>query len=95
MKLRTDDPKFMGFCGDYLKALHTQIADLQVTHDGPILMIQMENEYGKIDKYLEDLKQLFTDAGFDAQLFTCDHSGPVWNKLDGHSRNSPSHQRPA
>jgi beta-galactosidase len=83
IKLRSDDPEFMSPCRDYLKALHTQIGDLQVTQGGPILMIQMENEYGKIDQYLADLKQSFLDAGFDTQLFTCDHSGPVWNKLIG------------
>jgi len=83
IKLRSGDPQFMSYCRDYLNALHDQIGDLQVTHGGPILLIQMENEYGKIDKYLADLKQAFIDAGFDAQLFTCDHSGPVWNKLSG------------
>jgi beta-galactosidase len=83
IKVRTDDPKFMRYCGDYLKALHGQIGDLLVTHGGPILMVQMENEYGRIDKYLADLRELFAKAGFDCQLFTCDHSGPVWTKLDG------------
>ena len=46
-------------------------------------MVQIENEYGRIDKYLDDLRQIFIDAGFDTQLFTCDHSGPVWNKIHG------------
>jgi beta-galactosidase len=26
---------------------------------------------------------MFIDVGFDTQLFTCDHSGPVWNQIDG------------
>jgi beta-galactosidase len=83
IKVRTDDPQFMNYCRDYMKALHEQIGDLQVTHGGPILMVQIENEYGKIDNYLADLRQMFIDVGFDTQLYTCDHSGPVWKQIDG------------
>jgi len=83
IKVRTDDPQFMRYCQTYVKALHDQVGDLQVTHGGPILMVQFENEYGKIDQYLDDLRQIFIDSGFDTQLFTCDHSGTVWNRIDG------------
>jgi beta-galactosidase len=81
--IRSDDPKFMQYCRRYMKALHDQLGDLQVTHGGPIVMVQIENELGKIDKYLGDLQQMFIDVGFDTQLFTCDHSGGVWNQLKG------------
>jgi beta-galactosidase len=81
--VRSDDAKFMGYCREYMKALHEQVGDLQVTHGGPILMVQIENEYGKIDKYLDDLRKMFIGVGFDTQLFTCDHSGGVWNQLAG------------
>ena len=83
IKVRSDDPQFMKYCRAYMKALHDQIGDLQVTHGGPILMVQIENELGRIDKYLADLKQTFIDVGFDTQLFTCDHSGPVWKQIQG------------
>jgi beta-galactosidase len=66
-----------------MRALHDQVGDLQVTHGGPILMVQIENELGRIDKYLSDLTQMFVDVGFDTQLFTCDHSGGVWKQIDG------------
>jgi beta-galactosidase len=81
--VRSDDVKFMEYCRVYMKALHEQLGDLQVTHGGPIVMVQIENEYGKIDKYLADLKQIFVDVGFDSQLYTCDHSGGVWNQITG------------
>jgi beta-galactosidase len=83
MKVRSDDPQFMQYCRAYMQALHDQVGDLLVTHGGPILMVQIENEYGGIDKYLDDLRKMFIDVGFDGQLYTCDHSGTVWNKLDG------------
>jgi beta-galactosidase len=82
-KIRTDDPVFMRYCQSYMTALHDQIGDLQVTHGGPILMVQIENEYANIDKYLDDLRKIFITAGFDTQLYTCDHSGPVWNIIQG------------
>ena len=83
IKVRTDDPKFMAYCRQYMKALHEQLGDLQVTHGGPILMVQIENELSRIDGYLADLQQMFIDVGFDTQLFTCDHSGGVWNQISG------------
>jgi beta-galactosidase len=83
LKLRSDDPAFLEFNRQYLKALHDQVGDLQITHGGPIIMVQMENELGQINKYLADLKQIFIDTGFDIQLFTCDHSGGVWNQTQG------------
>ncbi len=83
IKIRSDDPKFLNYNRLYLKALRDQLTDLLVTHGGPILMVQIENELGRIDKYLADLKQIFVDVGFDGQLFTCDHSGGVWNQLEG------------
>jgi beta-galactosidase len=83
LKVRSDDPQFMQYCRLYLQALHGQLGDLQVTHGGPILMAQVENELGRIDKYLSDLTQMFVDVGFDTQLFTCDHSGGVWKQIQG------------
>jgi beta-galactosidase len=83
MKLRSDDPQFLAFCQSYVSALGKQVADLQVNHGGPILMTQFENEYGKIDAYLAKLRDIFVKGGFDGQLMTCDHSGPVWQNLDG------------
>jgi beta-galactosidase len=83
IKVRTNDPLFMAECKAYIQTLHDQLGDLQVTHGGPILMVQFENEYGKIDQYLDDLRRMFIDAGFDTQLFTCDHSGLVWKLTQG------------
>lgn len=79
IKVRTKDPKFMEYNRLFLKQLGAQLADLQVNHGGPILMTQVENELGRIDPYLTELVDLFRQAGFDGQLFTCDHSGNVWN----------------
>src|SRR4029079_13937226 len=47
----------------------------QVTHGGPILMVQVENEYGFFGNDAEDmgeLRQALLAGGFDVPLFACD-----------------------
>ncbi len=83
MRLRANDANFLGYCKSYIEKMHQQLGDLQVTHGGPILMVQMENELSAINPYLNALHDIFVNAGFDAQLFTCDHSGGVWSNLQG------------
>jgi beta-galactosidase len=64
---------FMDFSKPTSNKIHEQVGDLQVTHGGPILMVQFENEDAPIDPYLRDLcKDIFVSAGFDTQLMTCD-----------------------
>jgi len=75
LKVRSKDPKFLDAYKAYIMALGKQLAPLQVTHGGNILMVQIENEYGSYsdDKdYLDVNRKLFREAGFDGVLFTCD-----------------------
>lgn len=83
MKIRADDPKFLGYCEKFVNRLGKEVADLQINHGGPIVLTQFENEYQNINSYLVKLHDIFVKAGFDGQLMTCDHSGPVWNNKDG------------
>jgi beta-galactosidase len=46
VRLRTRDPRFLEPARRYFKAVGEQLAPLQVTKGGPILMVQVENEYG-------------------------------------------------
>ena len=46
IKLRTKDPKYLEPAKRYLKEVGRVLAPLQVTKGGPILMVQVENEYG-------------------------------------------------
>jgi beta-galactosidase len=83
MKIRADDPKFLGYCERFVTRLGKEVADLQINHGGPIVLTQFENEYQNINDYLRKLHAIFVKAGFDGQLMTCDHSGPVWNNKEG------------
>ena len=50
------------------------LGPLQITQGGPILMVQVENEYGfygKDAEYMGELRQALLDAGFDVPLFAC------------------------
>ena len=74
IKLRTRDPRFMEASTNYLREVARQFGPLQITHGGPILMVQVENEYGSYGddtEYMGDLRQAMIDAGFDVPLFAC------------------------
>jgi len=75
LKVRSMDPKYLAAYGRYLKEVAKQLAPLQINHGGPVLMVQVENEYGfySDDKnYLALNRKMFQDAGFDGLLYTCD-----------------------
>jgi beta-galactosidase len=83
IKVRTQDPHYLAACRKYLLAVGRQLAPLQITRGGPILMVQVENEYGSFgsDKaYLGLIRDDLKEAGFDVPLFTCD--GPKELKND-------------
>ena len=77
IKLRTLDPRFMNAATNYLREVAKQFGPLQITHGGPILMVQVENEYGSFGndtEYMGALRQAMLDAGFDVTLFACNPS---------------------
>ncbi|MFO0839710.1 MAG: beta-galactosidase [Phycisphaerae bacterium] len=83
LKLRTRDPRFLEPATRYIRRVGQELAPLQITRGGPILMVQVENEYGSYgdDKeYIGLLRDALRGAGFDVPLFTCD--GPSLLKND-------------
>jgi beta-galactosidase len=83
IRLRTRDPRFLDTAKAYLKEVGRILGPLQITHGGPILMAQVENEYGFLGKdaeYMGELRQALLDAGFDVPLFDCD---PPYHLKDG------------
>ncbi|RYX86652.1 beta-galactosidase [bacterium] len=75
IKLRTRDPRYLAAVRKYLMQVGKQLAPQQVTHGGPILMVQVENEYGSYgsDKeYMGIVRDNLVEAGFDVPLFHCD-----------------------
>ncbi|HEX8145048.1 MAG TPA: glycoside hydrolase family 35 protein [Pyrinomonadaceae bacterium] len=75
MKVRSADPRFLKAAANYMKQVGRELAPLQITRGGPIIMVQVENEYGSFgsDKvYLSAVQRMIVDAGFDVTLFTSD-----------------------
>ena len=75
LKVRSADPRFLKAAALYMKHVGQQLAPLQITRGGPVIMVQVENEYGSFsnDKiYLNAVRQMISSAGFDVTLFTSD-----------------------
>lgn len=73
--VRGNDPRYLKAAERYVQALATQIRPLLVTHGGPILMVQVENEYGSFGSdstYKEAARRMLINAGIDVPLFTAD-----------------------
>lgn len=75
MRLRSTDPRFMEKVRQYFSVLIPKLIPLQLTQGGPVIMMQIENEYGSygMEKdYLRQTKQLMEEFGVDVPLFTSD-----------------------
>ncbi|HEV2329451.1 MAG TPA: beta-galactosidase family protein [Verrucomicrobiae bacterium] len=75
IQVRTTDPAFLEPAKAYLRQVGKELGPLQITHGGPILMVQVENEYGSYGddtNYMGELRQALRDSGFDVPLFDCD-----------------------
>ncbi|WP_433967382.1 glycoside hydrolase family 35 protein [Tunturiibacter gelidiferens] len=74
--VRTSDPKFMKPAAQWIARLGKELAPLQVGNGGPIILTQVENEYGSFGNdhaYMEQIHKLLVDAGFtESQLYTAD-----------------------
>jgi len=75
IKVRCSDRRYMKAVVRYIGRLGKELGGLQVTKGGPIILVQLENEYGSYgnDKeYLNDLKAILRRAGFNVPLYTSD-----------------------
>lgn len=90
MEIRHYNKPFLDSCKVYIGQLADQVRDLQVTHGGPVIMVQCENEFGSYvaqrtdipleehKKYEEAIHQQLLDAGFDVPLYTEDGDWLYW-----------------
>ena len=78
IRLRTLDPYFMERVALFEKAVAHELAPLTIEKGGPIIMVQVENEYGAYaaDKpYVSAIRDTLRSVGFDkVTLFQCDWS---------------------
>ncbi|HTI97551.1 MAG TPA: beta-galactosidase [Dongiaceae bacterium] len=84
VKLRSTDPRYLEPAQAYLREVGRVLGPLQITHGGPILMVQVENEYGFYGNdaaYCAALRQALVAAGFDVPLFQCNPPDVMRNGL--------------
>ena len=80
LELRSLDPKFMQAATRWMHRLGQELAPLQADRGGPILAVQVENEFGSFGKgattdrpYLQAMYQLVQQSGFTGSLlYTAD-----------------------
>lgn len=83
IKIRCMDTRYMAAVTRYINKLSKEIVSLQCSKGGPIVMVQIENEYGSFgnDKnYLEALRTLWLQNGINVPFYTAD--GPTAYMLE-------------
>jgi beta-galactosidase GanA len=79
LKVRCLYPGYMAAAERYIRALARVVKPLQVTEGGPILMVQIENEYGSYGNdrnYLKRLREVWQEAGIRVPFYTADGATP-------------------
>ena len=79
IRVRCSDPRYLAACESYILKIAEVIRDLQVHRGGPVLMVQVENEYGSFGndrEYMLALKGFWEKAGIEVPLYTADGATP-------------------
>jgi beta-galactosidase len=75
IRVRCMDPRYMAAVKTYVDRLSAEVKPLLVTNGGPVVMVQIENEYGSYgnDKeYLNTLKDMWVKNGINVPFYTAD-----------------------
>lgn len=86
ISLRSTDPRFTDPVRTWFEDLLPRIVRQQASHGGPVIAVQVENEFGSFGDdaaYLEWLLALLRDSGITELLYTAD--GPTDLMFDGGS----------
>ncbi|MFE4194842.1 beta-galactosidase [Paenarthrobacter sp. NPDC056912] len=73
--VRSSEPGYLAAVSSYLEAVLALVVPRQLSRGGPVILLQIENEYGAYGKdkeYLQQLADLSKRAGVEVPLFTCD-----------------------
>lgn len=86
MVIRSYNQPFLDSCKVYISKLAQQVKNWQVSKGGPVIMVQVENEFGSYvaqrkdipleehRKYNQAVQQLLVQAGFEGPFYTSDGS---------------------
>ncbi|MFE6893250.1 beta-galactosidase [Streptomyces sp. NPDC057694] len=85
-RIRTRDAEFVSAVERWFRVLLPYVVERQVDRGGPVIMVQVENEYGSYGsdaRYLRSLADLLVELGVSVPLFTSD--GPDEHMQSGGS----------
>lgn len=87
MKVRENNAPYLDRVKVYLDNLLPRLVNFQFTRGGPIIALQIENEYGSFSprskEYLQLVKDLFNAHGFDESLHFTSDNGFGGSGLEG------------
>ncbi|MFI6435765.1 beta-galactosidase [Streptomyces sp. NPDC050759] len=79
IRLRSSDTRFTTAFDGYLDRLLPALRPFMAAHGGPVIAVQVENEYGAYGDdtaYLKHVHQALRDRGVEELLYTCDQANP-------------------
>ena len=79
LRIRSMYPRYIQAADRYIARLAEVVRPLLVTHGGPILMVQVENEYGSYGNdraYIAHLKDTWVQHGIDVPFYSADGPTP-------------------
>jgi len=80
IKVRCMDPGYMTAVARYVSKVADQIRPLLITNGGPVIMVQVENEYGSYANdraYVKKLRALWLQNGINVPFYTADGPAPA------------------
>ncbi len=80
MVTRTWNKPFMNAVEDWVRVLMAKVGQCQITYGGPVILIQMENEYGLVQKrygrdgkrYLKWIAEMARAVGVEVPIIMCE-----------------------
>ena len=75
-RTRTNDPVYLEYVRYWYRSLFQQVKGLLYKDDGPIVAIQLENEYvteGMVVPHIMALKKIAVEEGFDVPVYSMTH----------------------
>ena len=76
LHIRSNDPLYLEYAGRWYDAIAAQMDGMLYKDGGPVMAIQLENEYaypGKVISHLTTLKKMARERGMDVPIYTMTH----------------------